>query len=340
MQEKNVCILGATGAVGQQMIKCLEEASFPISHLRLLASKSSAGKTCTFKGEKVAIEETCENSFEGADIVLSAVKNDVAKRWADVAVKAGAVFIDNSSAYRLDDNVPLVVADVNPEDAKKHNGIIANPNCATIIALLALAPLHKKVAIKRIVASTYQAASGAGKKGIDELTSQNKSLALGEDPQAPKVFQDQLAMNLIPDIGGFADNDFTTEEMKMQNEGRKILHANDLKVNCTCVRVPIARSHSISITAEFEEELSAEDARDILGKAAGVKLKDDPRNDDVLKRYPMPLRTSDQDLVFVGRIRQDISAENPSSSLSLFCTGDQIRIGAATNTVKIAQLLL
>lgn len=340
MQGKNVCILGATGAVGQQMVQGLEEADFPINDLRLLASKNSAGKSCSFKGENIEIEETTNDSFKGADIVLSAVENDVSQIWAKVATAQKAIFIDNSSAFRLTDGIPLVVANVNPEDAKKHNGIIANPNCATIISLLAIAPLHKKAKVKRIIASTYQAASGAGIKGIQELLTQQKSLALGEKIDPPSAFVDQLAMNLIPDIGGVIDNDFTTEEMKMQNEGRKILHEENLKVNCTCVRVPIARSHSISITAEFEDEITPEQARDILSSASGVKLVDDPRNVDVQKRYPMPLRTSNQDLVFVGRIRQDISAENTKKSLSLFCTGDQIRIGAATNAVKIAQLFL
>ena len=340
MSEKNVCILGATGAVGQQMIQCLDELDFPVKNLKALASKNSAGKSFSFKGEEVKIEETSASAFKDADIVLSAVENDVAQKWASQAVDAGAVFIDNSSAFRLTENVPLVVADVNPEDAKKHNGIIANPNCATIIALLAVAPLHKKAGVKRIIASTYQAASGAGIKGIQELLDQQKAIAEGKDVTSPEAFQDQLAMNLIPDIGGVGENDYTSEEMKMQNEGRKILHADNLKVNCTCVRVPIARSHSISLTAEFEDDLTPEQAKQILTESKGVKLVDDPKNEDVLKRYPMPLRTSDQDLVFVGRIRQDISAENPIKSISLFCTGDQIRIGAATNAVKIAQLLL
>lgn len=340
MTAKNVCVLGATGAVGQQMIQCLEEASFPIANLKLLASKSSVGKTAKFLGEDIALQEAKDGCFDDVDIVLSAVENNIAKIWIPKAVEAGAVVVDNSSAYRLDKDVPLVVADVNPQDIEQNNGIIANPNCATIIALLAVAPLHKQATIKRMIVSTYQAASGAGMPGITELLVQQKAIAQGSDVPEPKAFVDQLAMNLIPDIGGIGDNFYTSEEMKMQNEGRKILHHENLRVNCTCVRVPIARSHSESITVEFENEMTPDMARDILADAKGVKLIDDVRNDDPKKRYPMPLYTSDQDLVFVGRIREDISAFEPSKSLALWCTGDQIRIGAATNAVKIAQHLI
>ncbi|MDO4841531.1 MAG: aspartate-semialdehyde dehydrogenase [Phoenicibacter congonensis] len=340
MAGKNVCVLGASGAVGQQMIQCLEEADFPIENLTLLASASSAGTVAKFKGEDITIQETKDGCFDGIDIVLSAVENPVAKAWLPKAVEAGATVVDNSSAYRLQDDVPLVIADVNPEDIEKNNGIIANPNCATIIALLALAPLHKKATIKRIVCSTYQAASGAGMPGINELLAQQKAIAEGREVDAPKAFVDQLAMNLIPDIGGIGENLYTSEEMKMQNEGRKILHHPELRVNCTCVRVPIARSHSESITVEFEEEMTPELARELLGAADGVKVIDDVKSDNAQERYPMPLYTSDQDLVYVGRIREDISALDPKKSLTLWCTGDQIRIGAATNAVKIAQHLV
>ena len=339
MAGKNVCILGATGAVGQQMIQCLEESELAVANLKLLASAKSAGKTCKFKGTDVCVEETTEDAFAACDIVLSAVESDVSAEWSPKAVEAGAVVVDNSSHFRLHDDVPLVVADVNPEDAQNHNGIIANPNCATIIALLATAPLHREAHAKRMIASTYQAASGAGMPGINELMAQLKELAENKPVSKPQAFVDQLAMNLIPDIGGVGENAYTSEEMKMQNEGRKILHDENLSVNCTCVRVPIARSHSISITAEFENEISPEKAREILSAAKGVKVIDDPKNADAKSRYPMPLYTSDQDLVYVGRIREDISAENPKRALSFWCTGDQIRIGAATNAVKIAELL-
>ena len=339
MTGKNVCIIGATGAVGQQMIQCLEESQVNVARLKLLASAKSAGKVCNFSGEDVLVEATSEEAFACCDIVLSAVESNISAEWSPKAVNAGAVVIDNSSHFRLAESVPLVIADVNPEDVKNHSGIIANPNCATIIALLATAPLHVKAHAKRMIVSTYQAASGAGVPGINELTSQMRELAEGREVSQPKTFVEQLAMNLIPDIGGVVDNAYTTEEMKMQNEGRKILHDNSLRVNCTCVRVPIARSHSESITVEFEEEITPEEAREILRGAHGVKVIDDPHNSDAQKRYPMPLYTSDQDLVYAGRIRQDISAEDPNRALTFWCTGDQIRIGAATNAVKIAELL-
>ena len=339
MTGKNVCILGATGAVGQQMIQCLEESCLEVANLRLLASAKSAGKTCKFEGEDVTVEETNTSAFEASDIVLSAVESDISAEWSPKAVEAGAVVVDNSSHFRLAEDVPLVVADVNPQDIKNNNGIIANPNCATIIALLATSPLHAKAQAKRMIVSTYQAASGAGVPGINELTAEMKEIAEGREVSKPRAFVDQLAMNLIPDIGGVGNNAYTSEEMKMQNEGRKILHDDDLRVNCTCVRVPIARSHSESITVEFENEITPEEARKILRSAKGVKVIDDPHNANAQARYPMPLYTSNQDLVFVGRIREDISAEDPKRALTFWCTGDQIRIGAATNAVKIAELL-
>lgn len=339
MSAKNVCILGASGAVGQQMLTCLDEQEIDIANLKLLASKSSAGKKVEFRGQEIEIEETSTSAFENQDIVLSAVENDIAEMFIPSAVEAGAVVVDNSSAYRLCDNVPLVVADVNPEDIEKHQGIISNPNCSTIIALLAVAPLNATVKIKRMIVSTYQAASGAGMPGINELLAQASAIAKGEEVPEPKAFCAQLAMNLIPQIGDFDEQGFSSEEMKMQNEGRKILHNDALAVNCTCVRVPIARSHSESITIEFEEEMTPEKAREILKSAPGVELVDDLTAEDSLLRYPMPLYTANQDLVKVGRIRQDISSPVPNKSLTLWCTGDQIRIGAATNAVKIAKQL-
>ena len=339
MAGKNVCILGATGAVGQQMIQCLEESLVKVANLKLLASAKSAGKTCKFQDEDVTVEETNVDAFKASDIVLSAVESDISAEWSPKAVEAGAVVVDNSSHFRLADDVPLVVADVNPQDVANHNGIIANPNCATIIALLATAPLHAKAHAKRMIVSTYQAASGAGMPGINELTAQMKEIAEGKEVSAPSAFVDQLAMNLIPDIGGVGDNAYTSEEMKMQNEGRKILHDSNLRVNCTCVRVPIARSHSESITVEFENEITPDEAREILSSAKGIKVIDSPHNENAQARYPMPLYTSDQDLVYVGRIREDISSVDPKRALTFWCTGDQIRIGAATNAVKIAELL-
>lgn len=333
MKTYNVAIVGATGAVGQEMIKILVERKFPYKTLRLLASARSAGKTMDINGVTYTIEETTENSFEGMDIVLGAAENDIAEKYFPHAVKAGAVVVDNSSAFRLDENVPLIIPEVNPEAVKQHKGIIANPNCATIIALVACAPLHAYAKAQRMVVSTYQAVSGAGVNGIKELMSQLEATANNEKIDI-KTFQHQIAYNLIPQIGGFNEDGYASEELKMQNEGRKILNNPALCVNCTCVRVPIIRSHSESIMIEFEKEISVEQAKVLLSDAPGVRLVDDPAN----SKYPMPLDTTDQDLVFVGRIRKDLSGHK--NALSLWCCGDQVRKGAATNAVQIAELVL
>lgn len=333
MKTYNIAILGATGAVGRQMLEVLLEQEFPIKELHLLASKRSAGKTIEMKGHTYVVEEASEESFNGMDIVLGAAENDIAKKFVPYAVKAGAVVIDNSSAYRMDPNVPLIIPEVNPEAVKTHQGIIANPNCATIIALVALQPLHAKAKIKRMVVSTYQAVSGAGINGPRELDAQIDALKNGQ-PVEINTFQHQIAYNLIPQIGGFNEDGYSSEEMKMQNEGRKILQKDDLMVNCTCVRVPIIRSHSESIMVEFEQPLSVKEAQELIAHGEGVKLMDDP-NQSI---YPMPLDTSNQDLVYVGRIRKDLSGHE--NALSLWCCGDQVRKGAATNAVQIAQLLI
>ncbi len=328
-----VAVLGATGAVGREFLKVLEERNFPLDELVLLASPRSVGKKLAFKGKEIEIKLADENAFEGCDIVLSAVEADVAERLAPHAVAAGAVVVDNSSAFRLRDDVPLVVPEVNGEDVKWHKGIIANPNCSTIITAVAVNPIHKLSPITRLIASTYQAVSGAGAGGIVELEGQVKSLYEG-NPIEKEVFPYQIAYNLIPHIGGFDEGGNTSEEMKLQNEGRKILHNNDIAVSCTCVRVPVMRSHSISINIETERPISIGEAQAAIRVAAGCKLTDDPS----AKVYPMPLDTADQDLVFVGRIRDDLSSKN--GGLQLWCSGDQIRKGAATNAVQIAELLL
>ena len=328
----NVAVLGATGAVGQEMIKVLAERNFPIAKLRLLASARSAGKTVSFAGREVVIEEACDAAFEGMDIVLGAAENDIAKRFAPAIKAAGAVFVDNSSAFRLDPDVPLVVPEINPGDALQHNGIIANPNCSTIITLMALAPIARISPIETLVASTYQAVSGAGAEGLAELEAQAEAYPKGE-PLTAKAFPHQILFNLIPRIGGVGENGYSSEEMKLQNEGRKILHLPELRVTCTCVRVPVMRSHSISATFTTKRPVSVEEARAAIAAAKGVQLVDEP-NSDV---YPMPLETSDQDDVFVGRIRRDLVSEN---GLTLWCCGDQIRKGAATNAVQIAELLV
>ncbi len=335
MKKVNVAILGATGAVGREMLKVLEERKFPINRLKALASARSAGMALPFAGGSVIVEEATAASFEGMDIVLGAAQNPLARQFAPAIVKAGAVFVDNSSAFRMNPDVPLVVPEINPEDVKKHKGIISNPNCSTIITMTAVAALNRLSPITSMVASTYQAVSGAGAGGLRELEQQVADYAAGK-PLEKKVFPWQIAFNVIPQIGDDTGNGYTSEEMKMQNEGRKIMHLPELRVNCTCVRVPVMRSHSESITAEFERPITPDEARAILEAAPGVKLADVPE-DSV---YPMPLDTSDQDLIFVGRIRRDLSAPDSVSSLALWCCGDQIRKGAATNAVQIAEYLL
>ena len=336
MSEKVVGILGATGAVGQQMLTCLEERDFPVKRLVPLASARSAGKTIRFRGEDVTIVEAAPDAFEGIDILLGAADDATAKALMPEAVKRGAVCVDNSHAFRLDEDVPLVIPEINAEDVKWHHGIISNPNCATIIGLVPLWPLHEAAGLKRIIASTYQAASGAGIPGLRELEREMAAVAAGEPVGETAPFAYQLAANLIPQISSFKDDDYTDEELKMGREGRKIMPLPTLRVNCTCVRVPIMRSHSESITAEFERPITPDQAREILAAAPGVKLVDDIAN----LRYPMPLETSDQDLIFVGRIRRDTSAPDDVNAITLFCCGDQIRKGAATNAVQIAELLV
>ena len=332
MKLYTVAILGATGAVGQEMMNILEERNFPVGKLIPLASARSAGKTLTFKGEDVTIQEACDTAFEGVDIVLGAAENDIAEKFAPAIVKAGAVFVDNSSAFRLDPNVPLIVPEVNPEDVKNHKGIISNPNCSTIITVTAVNALNSITPIKSMVTSTYQAVSGAGVAGMAELENQVKALQEGKEVDV-KTFAYQIAYNLIPQIGGEQFEGYTSEEMKMQNEGRKIMHLPELNVSCTCVRVPVMRSHSISVQMHFDRPVSVEEAREVLAKAPGVKLVDDLKN----KQYPMPLDTSGQDIVFVGRIRPDLTDAN---GLCLWCCGDQVRKGAATNCIQIAELLV
>ena len=332
MKTYTVAVLGATGAVGQEMIRILEERNFPVGKLVPLASARSAGKTLTFRGEEVAIEEAREEAFQGVDIVLGAAENDIAQKFAPAIVAAGAVFVDNSSAFRLDPNVPLIVPEVNPEDVKWHKGIISNPNCSTIITVTAVNALNSIAPIRTMTASTYQAVSGAGAEGPVELMNEVEALRNGETYR-PKVFAYQIAYNLIPQIGGEQVDGYTSEEMKMQNEGRKLMHLPDLKVSCTCVRVPVVRSHSISVSCHFDRPVSVAEAREVIAKAPGCKLVDDLG----AKQYPMPLDTTDQDIVFVGRIRPDLTDDN---GLCLWCCGDQVRKGAATNAIQIAELVI
>ena len=332
MKEFKVAVLGATGAVGQEMMKILAERNFPVKELVPLASARSAGKKLNFRGEEVTIQEAAPAAFRGCDIVLGAAENDVSMALAPAIKEAGALYIDNSSAFRLYPEVPLVVPEINAADAFNHQGIIANPNCVTIIALTALAPIVKLSPIQTLVASSYQAVSGAGKAGLVELEEQVQAYVKGQ-PLEIKTFAHQIAFNLIPKIGGIGENGFSSEEMKLQNEGRKILHLPDMKVCCTCVRVPCFRSHAISMQIVTEKKLDLDEVRSAVAAGAGLKLVDSPKEEI----YPMPLETSDQDLVYVGRIRRDLINEN---GLALWCCGDQICKGAATNAVQIAELFV
>ncbi len=321
-------IMGATGAVGRQMITCLEEQQIPVEELRLFASARSAGMKLPFAGGEVTVEVLDEARFAGLDVMFGAVSNALAKQYAPALQAAGVLFIDNSSAFRLEKEVPLVVPEINGEDAKHNNGIIANPNCSTIIAMMAVAPIHRVSPIKRRVAATYQAVSGAGNGGITELAQEVEQLRQGQ-PVSPSVFPAQIAYNCIPFIGSLKENGYTTEEMKMENEGRKILHAPELKVSCTCVRVPVYRSHSVSVSLECERPVGLDEAEAALSSYPGVVyMKED---------YPMPLMTSDQDLVYAGRLRRDGVFDG---GLALWCCGDQIRKGAAANAVGILQYLI
>lgn len=331
MKKYNVAILGASGAVGREMLKVLEEYDIAIDRLLPLASARSAGEKILFKGREIEIQEAREDSFKGMDFVLGAVKNGMSRKFAPSVVESGALYIDNSSAFRLDPEVPLVVPEINGADALKSGGVIANPNCSSIITLMAVAGLAALSPIKSITACTYQAVSGAGQQGLMELEGQMKAIARGEKPEA-KVFPTQIAMNVIPFIGDELENLYTDEEMKMQNEGRRILHLPELKVSCTCVRVPVMRSHSIALTVRTERKISLEEAREAIRNFPGCRLVEDYQG----RSYPTPLDTSDQDLVWVGRIREDLCDEN---ALCLWCCGDQVRKGAASNAVQILKLL-
>lgn len=327
----NVAIVGATGAVGQEFLKILTERHFPVNELRLLATKRSAGKRMTWQGQEFEVHETTTESFKGIDIALFA-GGSASTEYAPAAVESGAVVIDNSSAFRLNPDVPLVVPEVNPEDVKWHKGIIANPNCSTIIMAVALKPIYDLAGIRRVVVSTYQAVSGAGREGIEELETQAKAWAKGED-MTSNVFPYQIAFNLIPRIDVFQDGDYTKEEWKMVKETQKIFHAPELAITATTVRVPVFRSHSESINVETERKVTVAEIREALSKAPGVIVDDDPSKD----RYPMPWFSADTDDVYVGRLREDFSI---AQGLNLWVVGDQIRKGAATNAVQIAELLL
>ena len=331
-QPKNIAIVGATGAVGVEMLECLEQRDFPIKELTLLASARSAGKKVTFRGEEITIKELTHDSFAGIDVALFSAGGGISKEFAPSAAAAGCVVIDNSSAFRMDPEVPLVVPEVNPEAVKNvAKNIIANPNCTTIITLMALFPLHQKFGLKSIIASSYQAVSGSGVAGMQELEGQLDAISKGE-PVETSCYPHQIAYNVIPHVDVFQDGGYTKEELKMLNESRKILGEENLNVTCTCVRVPVMRSHSVSITAQFDKEVDVESARAAFDGYPGVKVVDNP--DEAL--YPVPLDSTNKDDCLVGRIRKDMVVDN---ALALWVVGDQVRKGAALNAVQIAEIL-
>ncbi len=327
----NVGILGATGAVGQEIIRLLHEREFPMKELRLLASARSAGKTQSYGDKTWTIEEATNESFDGMDVCIFSAGGDQSLKFAHEAARRGCVVVDNSSAFRMDPEVPLVVPEINPEAVDAHKGILANPNCSTAISLMGLYPLHKEFGLKSFIASTYQAVSGSGAWGIVELEQQAKAWANGEEMKKD-VYPHQIAFNLIPHVDKFLENGYTKEEMKMLNEGRKIMGLEDLRVTCTCVRVPVFRAHSISISAEFEKPVTVDAAREAIRAFEGTELVDNPEQ----LEYPMPLDYSEVVPCGVGRIRKDCVFEN---GLALWVTGDQLWKGAALNAIQIAEVL-
>jgi aspartate-semialdehyde dehydrogenase len=328
----HVAIVGATGAVGIEMIKTLEKRNFPVGKLTLLASARSVGKKLKFKGQDIAVTELKKDSFAGVDIALFSAGGGISKEFAPIATKAGCVVVDNSSAFRMDDSVPLVIPEINAADVKLHKGIIANPNCTTAVTLMALYPLHQAFGVKRVFASSYQAVSGTGAQAIEELKRQVGQIVAGQ-PVTKEVYPHQIAFNVLPQVDSFLPSGYTKEEMKMENEGRKIMHHPSFRASVTCVRVPVYRSHSVAVSAEFEKPVTVETARAVLKKAPGLDLVDEPEN----KKYPMPLFTSGKDNCEVGRIRMDCALDN---GLAFWVSGDQLLKGAALNAVQIAEELL
>ncbi len=334
MSGKVVAVAGATGVVGREMLRVLEDRNFPVKSIKLLASERSKGRTLTFKGEEIPVEVLADDSFDGVDIALFSAGGGTSKRFAPSAAKAGCVVIDNSSAWRMDPTVPLVVPEVNPGDLKWHTGIIANPNCSTIQMVVVLKPLHDAAKIKRVVVSTYQAVSGAGSAALNELREQTRALVNGE-AYPPKVFPYQIAFNVIPQIpqsGAFEDNGYTSEEMKMVNETKKILGDQGIMVTATTVRVPVFTGHSESVNVETEKKLTADQARELLRNAPGVIVQDDPAN----QLYPLAVNAAGQYDTFVGRIREDLSH---ASALDMWIVADNLLKGAASNAVQIAEIL-
>ena len=331
-KDYRVAILGATGAVGTELLHLLEHRNFPTAQLKLLASPRSAGKEMTFKGEKFVVEPVKNGVFDNVDLVLASAGGSTSKEWAPKAVEAGATVIDNSSAFRMNEDVPLVVPEVNPQALELHKGIIANPNCTTILMAVAVYPLHKVKPIKRIVVATYQSASGAGARAMEEVKTQSQEILAGKEP-VTEIFPYPLAFNLFPHNSPLNNFGYCEEEMKMVNETRKIFDDRALRVNATCIRVPVLRAHSEAINLEFYTPIKPDEAKDILKLAPGIKIVEDWQTN----YFPMPIEASGQDEVLIGRIRQDISHQ---CGLDLWLCGDQIRKGAALNAVQIAELLV
>jgi aspartate-semialdehyde dehydrogenase len=327
MKAYHIAVIGATGAVGQELLGVLERRNFPVASLRPIGSARSAGKSVRFRDEPVSVQQLNEDSFEKIDVAFFSAGGEISRKYVPIACQADAIVIDNSSAFRMEAHVPLVIPEINAEDARRHRGLIANPNCTTAITLMALFPLHRAFGVRRIFAASYQAVSGSGARAIDELTQQTKGAT-----RDSTVYPHPIAFNLLPHVDSFLESGYTKEEMKMQNEARKIMHLPQFCASVTCVRVPVYRAHSVAVSAEFEKTVSLEMAREVLAKAPGLELVDEPQNN----RYPMPLSVTGKDNCQVGRLRLDCAFEN---GLSFWVSGDQLLKGAALNAVQIAELL-
>jgi aspartate-semialdehyde dehydrogenase len=331
MKKYHVAIVGATGAVGAELLSVFARRNFPVASIRALASAKSTGKSISFGGESIAIEALTEKSFDEIDIAFFSAGGDISRRFVPIARDAGAIVIDNSSAFRMDPDVPLVIPEINGADVKQHRGVIANPNCTTAVALMAIYPLHRAFGLRRVFASSYQAVSGSGQRAINELKEQ-VAAAAQDRHSPPQVYPHAIAFNVLPHVDVFQENGYTKEEMKMQNEGRKIMHLPEFRASVTCVRVPVYRAHSVAVSAEFEKPVSVEQAREVLAKAPGLELVDEPQKN----RYPTPLAVAGKDNCEVGRVRLDCALEN---GLAFWVSGDQLLKGAALNAVQIAELL-
>jgi len=327
----HIAIVGATGAVGAELLRVLERRNFPIASLSAVSSARSIGKSVRFHDELIPVQELAEHTFDKIDIAFFSAGGEVSRKFIPVARRAGAIAVDNSSVFRMDSDVPLVIPEINAADAYNHSGVIANPNCTTAIALMAIYPLHRAFGVRRVFAASYQAVSGGGARAIDELREQVKN-ALHDRPLTAEVYPHPIAFNLLPHVDAFLESGYTKEEMKMQNEGRKIMHLPEFRASVTCVRVPVYRAHSVAISAEFEQPVSVERAREVLAKAPGLELVDEPANN----RYPMPITVAEKDNCQVGRVRVDCAFDN---GLSFWISGDQLLKGAALNAVQIAELL-